>query len=124
MAIDNYGMRRLRRYKTFVQLKYSTPIAKIEEFCERVRQLIYLNPLIKKDNAIVSLYEMNSSSIDIMVTIFFVTEDYKVELSERHKFISDILKLANEMKVEFAYPTQTVFLEKSGVEEKSLNLNN
>lgn len=112
MAIDNYGMRRVRRYKTFVQLEYSTPLAKIEEFCERVRYLIQLSPLIQKDNAIVTLYEMNSSSIDIMVTIFFVTEEYKIELSERHKFISEILKLANEMKVEFAYPTQTVFLEK------------
>lgn len=111
MAIDNYGMRRVRRYKTFVQLEYSTPLAKIEEFCERLRYLIQLNPLIQKDNAIVSLYEMSSSSIDIMVTVFIVTEELKIELAERHKFISDILKLAAEMKVAFAYPTQTVVLE-------------
>lgn len=116
MAIDNYGMRRVRRYKTFVQLEYSTPLAKIEEFCERLRYLIQLNPLIQKDNAIVTLYEMSSSSIDIMVTIFIVTEEIKIELSERHKFISDILKLAAEMKVAFAYPTQTVVLERKNVE--------
>ncbi|MFA6236323.1 MAG: mechanosensitive ion channel family protein [Bacteriovorax sp.] len=116
MAIDNYGMRRVRRYKTTVQLKYSTPLEQIEQFCERVRYLIQLNPLIQKDNAIVSLFEMNTSSIDIMITVFIVTEEYKIELSERHKFISDILRLAGEMKVEFAYPTHTVLLENNHVE--------
>lgn len=112
MAIDNYGMRRVRRYKTFVNLEYSTPLDKIEEFCERLRYMIALNPLIQKETAVVYLYEMGTSSIDIMITIFFVTEEQKVELSERHKFISDILSLANEMKVNFAYPTQTVFMNK------------
>lgn len=112
MAIDNYGMRRVRRYKTFVQVEYSTPLDKIEDFCERLRYLIQLHPLIQKDNAVVSLYEMNSSSIDIMVVVFFVTEEIKIELAERHKFIMDILRLAAEMKVEFAYPTQTLFLDK------------
>lgn len=111
MAIDNYGMRKVRRYKTFIQLEYSTPLDKIEEFCERVRYLIQLNPLIQKESAIVSLFEMNASSIDILVTIFIVTEEYKAELAERHRFISDILKLALEMEISFAYPTQKLFLE-------------
>lgn len=121
MAIDNFGMRRIRRYKTMVQFQYSTPIEQIEDFCERVRYLIQLNPLIQKDNAIVFLHEMSSSSIDVMITIFFITEDYKVELSERHKFISDILKLAKEMKIEFAYPTQTLVIEDRKVPEISQN---
>lgn len=112
MAIDNYGMRRVRRYKTFLQLEYATPLKKIEDFCERVRYLIQLNPLIQKENAIVSLYEMNSSSIDIMLVVFFVTEEQKVELAERQRFIFDILKIAEELGVNFAYPSQTLFLEK------------
>lgn len=113
MAIDNYGMRRVRRYSTTVRLKYSTPFPKIEEFCQRVRYIIQLNPLIQKDNAIVTLFEMSQNSIDILITIFFVTEEIKVELSERHKFISDILKLASELGLEFANPVHTVFLEKT-----------
>ena len=113
MAIDNYGMRKLRRYKTFLQLEYSTPLAKIEEYCERVRYLIQLNPMIQKESAIVSLYEMNASSLDIMLTVFFDTDNYKTELDERHKFIYEILKIAEELEVKFAYPTQTIVLEKT-----------
>ena len=113
MAIDNYGMRRVRRYKTFLHLEYATPLVKIEEYCERIRYLIQLNPLIQKDNAIVSLYEMNTSSLDIMLTVFFITDDYKVELDERHKFIYEILKIAEQIDVKFAYPTQTLLIEKT-----------
>ena len=109
MAIDNYGMRRVRRYKTFLQIEYATPLKKIEDFCERVRYLIQLNPLIQKENAIVSLYEMNSSSIDIMLVVFFVTEEQKVELAERQKFIFDILKIAEELGVNFCLPVPDPF---------------
>lgn len=111
MAIDNYGLRRVRRYKTLLQLEYTTAPFKIEEFCQGLRSLIQINPLIKKDNAIVSLYEMSSSSIDILLTIFFITDDIKIELAERHKFIIEVLKLAEDTGVKFAYPTQTVLLE-------------
>jgi MscS family membrane protein len=122
MAIDNYGMRRVRRYKTFLQIEYATPLMKIEEYCERIRYLIQLNPIIQKDNAIVTLFEMNSSSLDIMLTIFFVTDNYKTELAERHKFIYEILKIAEQIEVKFAYPTQTIFLEKTKSTEMAKNL--
>ena len=113
MAIDNYGMRRARRYKTFLQLEYSTPLTKIEEFCDRLRYLIQINSTVQKDNAVVSVYEMNTSSIDILLVVFFQTADGTVELSERHNFILEVLKLAEELKINFAYPTQTLHLEKN-----------
>ena len=113
MAIDNYGMRRARRYRTFLQIVYGTPIEKIEAYCEGVRSLINSNPLIQKDNAIVTLHEMNTSSLDILLTVFFITDVYRVELRERHKLITDILKLAEDQGITFAYPTQTILLEQS-----------
>jgi MscS family membrane protein len=112
MAIDNYGMRKLRRYKTFLQLEYATPLVKIEEYCDRIDKLIHSNPIIKKENAIVTLYELNANSVDIMLVVFFITDDLKVELSERHKLISHILKIAEQIGVKFANQSQTIVLEK------------
>ncbi len=120
MAIDNYGMRKVRRYKTFLQIEYSTPLIKIEEFCERIRYLIQLNPMIQKENAIVTLYEMNTSSLDIMLVVFFITETTLIELAERHKFIYELVKIAEEIGVKFAYPTQTLFLEKPDLTQSTL----
>ena len=122
MAIDNYGMRRVRRYKTFLQIEYTTPLNKIEEYCELIRSHIQLNPIIQKDNAIVSLYEMSTSSLDIMLTIFFVTDNYKTELAERHKFITEMLKIAEQIEVKFAYPSQTIFLGNTKNIEADKNL--
>jgi len=111
MAIDNYGMRRVRRFKTILQMEYSTPLSKLQEFCDRIRYQIQLNPTILKDEYSVNIYDLGSSSIDIMLTIFFVTGQQNVELSERHNFILEILKIAEELGVKFAYPTQTLHLE-------------
>jgi MscS family membrane protein len=111
MAIDNYGMRRVRRYKTMLQLEYSTTREKLQEFCDRIRYQIQLNPMILKDDNIVTIYDLNTSSIDILLTLYFVTGQQKVELAERHKFILEILKIAEELDVQFAYPTQTLHLE-------------
>jgi len=121
MAIDNYGMRKLRRYKTFLQLEYATPLLKIEEYCDRINKLIHSNPIIKKENAIVTLYEMNANSVDIMLVVFFITDDLKVELSERHKLISHILKIAEQIGVKFANQTQTIVLEKFNSTETDKN---
>lgn len=111
MAIDNYGMRRMRRFKTTLQLVHTTPLDKLQEFCDRIRYEIQLHPLILKDDHSVTIYELGHSSVDILLTVFFVTGELKVELAERHKFILSILKIAEEIGVKFAYPTQTVFLE-------------
>ena len=111
MAIDNYGMRRVRRYKTTLQLEYSTTREKLQEFCDRLRYQIQLNPMMLKDDNIVTIYELNTSSIDVLLTVYFVTGQQKVELAERHKFILEILKTAEELGVQFAYPTQTLHLE-------------
>jgi MscS family membrane protein len=110
MAIDNYGMRRVRRFRTSLQMEYSTPIPKLQEFCDRIKYQIQLNPVILKEDQSVTIYELGASSISIMLTVFFVTGEYKVELAERHKFIVEILKIAEEVGVKFAYPSHTVFL--------------
>lgn len=112
MAIDNYGMRKLRQYKTFLRLEYTTSREKIEEYCEQIKKHIDQNSIIQKESAIITLFEVGPSSLDILLTVFFITDDLKIELAERHKFISKILKIAEEVGVKFAYPTQTVLLDK------------
>lgn len=110
MPIDNYGMRGTRRYKTFLQLEYNTPVEKIEEFCERLRYLCKIHPIINTDNAQAYAYEMTDRSINILLTVFFKTTDGSVELEERHKLIVEILRLADDIGVRFAFPTNTMLL--------------
>lgn len=108
--IDNYGMRSYRRFSTTLGVQYDTPIEKIEAFCSGIRTLIEKHPHTRKDYYQVYINGLGASSINILLYVFFVTPDWAEELKERHRLICDILRLAKEMGVQFAFPTQTLHM--------------
>lgn len=114
LAIDNYGMRNYRRFRTLLQIEYSTSFEKIDSFIEQVRYMMNLNPNIEKSEmpTQVHVYELGESSINILVNVYLIAENNVVELQERHKLLMEIMKLAKENNVEFAYPTRTLFMKK------------
>jgi MscS family membrane protein len=111
-TIDNMGARRYRRMKTMLGLTYDTPPEKIDAFCEGVRELVRLHPYMRKDYFHVYFNQYNSASLDILVYVFWETPEWNTELRERHRFLLDILRLAKQVGVEFAYPTQTLYLKR------------
>lgn len=106
--IDNMGRRRFRRMKTTLGLEYDTPPEKIEAFCEGIRQLIMSYNWTRKDSFHVYFNGFGASSLDIMLVVFWKTADFSREQIERHRLMIDTLRLAKEIGVEFAFPTQTV----------------
>ncbi len=109
-VVDNMGRRRFRRIKTMLGLEYGTPPAKIEAFCEGVRELIRRHPYTRKDYYHVYLNQLSASSLDVMLYCFIECPDWAVELRERERLFLDILKLASALGVSFAFPTQTLHL--------------
>ena len=108
--IDNWGKRKFRRIKTHLSLTYDTPPDKIEAFCEGVRELIRQHPYTRKDYFHVYLHQFSASSLDVLLYCFLITPEWNTELRERHRLFVDIIRLANELGVEFAFPTQTLFM--------------
>ncbi|NQY51410.1 MAG: mechanosensitive ion channel [Piscirickettsiaceae bacterium] len=109
--VDNMGARRYRRMKTMLGLIYDTPPEKIDTFCEGIRALIQLHPYMRRDYYQVYFNQYNLASLDILIYVFWETPDWNMELRERHRFLLDILRLAKQLGVEFAYPTQTLHLK-------------
>lgn len=109
-SIDNKGKRRFRRLVTNLGLEYDTAPVKIEAFCEGIRQLILSHKWTRKDNFHVYFTNFGPSSLDIQVVVYWKTEDYSRELSEKHRLMIDILRLADELGVSFAFPTQTLHM--------------
>ncbi|MCY4644961.1 MAG: mechanosensitive ion channel [Bacteriovoracales bacterium] len=107
---DNYGRRKYRRFSTKIGVQYDTPPEKIEAFCEGIRNLILQCPHSRKDYFHVYLNEMGDSDLKILVYIFWEVKDWSQELTERHRFLIDVLRLAKSMGIEFAFPTQTLHL--------------
>lgn len=107
-SIDNMGKRRFRRLNTTLGVEYGTPAAKIEAFCEGIRQLILSHKWTRKDSFHVYFDGFGASSLDIKLMVYWETDDYARELAERHRLNVDIMRLAKEMGIEFAFPTQTL----------------
>ncbi len=112
-SVDNYGARRYRRAKILLSLTYSTPPERIDAFCEGIRELIRLHPYTRKDYYHVYFNKFGASSLDVLLYAFFEVPDWSTELRERHKLFIDILRLAERLGVEFAFPTQTIWMERS-----------
>jgi len=49
----------------------------------------------------------------VLLYAFFEVPDWPTELRERHQLFADILRLAQRLGVDFAFPTQTVHLEQT-----------
>ena len=109
-VVDNYGRRQYRRWKTYVGVQYDTPPDKLVAFTEGIRELVRTHPYTRKDYFQVYLNRFGPSSLDILLYIFHEVPDWSTELRERERMFLDIVRLADQLGVQFAFPTQTVHL--------------
>src|SRR5690606_5605523 len=70
------------------------------------------HPYTRKDYYHVWLNAFGPHSLDILVYMFFECPDWSIELREKHRFMLDIIRRADRLEVEFAFPTQTLHLTK------------
>jgi hypothetical protein len=93
-----------------ISLEYSTPPEKIDAFCEGIRELIRRHPYTRKDYYMVYFNEFADSALNILLYAFHEVPDWATELRERHRLFVDIVRLAQRLGVEFAFPTQTLHI--------------
>ena len=112
--IDNMGRRQYRRVRCMISVTYSTTPEQLEAFCEGIRELIRRHPYTRRDYYHCYVNEFAASSIDILLYCFHEVPDWGTELRERQRLFVDIIRVANRLGVEFAFPTQTVHLAGDG----------
>ena len=111
MAIDNHGMREYRRFYTNIALQYDTPVTHLEQFVQGLRKIVLEHPETRKDYFEIHMNDMAASSLNVMFYIFFAVPTWSDELRCRHEVILAIIKLAQKLGVQFAFPTQTLHME-------------
>ncbi|MEC4667927.1 MAG: mechanosensitive ion channel family protein, partial [Nitrospirota bacterium] len=110
-VIDNLGRRRMRRQRFFVQIRYDTPREKVEQFINGINRLITDHPMIEKDDFHIRFNGFGESGLDILVYFYLHVPTYFTELEERERILLQILDLAKEIDIEFAFPTRTLHVE-------------
>ncbi|MCF8005397.1 MAG: mechanosensitive ion channel family protein, partial [Chromatiaceae bacterium] len=111
-TIDNMGRRTYRRVYTRLAIRYDTPPERIDAFIEGIKAVIMATPSTRKDYFHVVLNDFAPSSLDIMLYFFLQVPDWSAELIERQRVLLEIVRLAERLEVKFAFPTQTVEIER------------
>lgn len=110
-TIDNHGLRVHRRFNTQIAVTYDTPPEMIDVFVKGLRKIVDDHPSTVKDNYHVYFNDMASSSLNIMFYIFFEVPTWGEELACKHEVLMSIIRLAKELGINFAFPTQTLHVE-------------
>jgi len=111
ITINNKGLRKFRRYKTNVGLRYDTPPELIEAFVNGVRKIIIAHPETKSESYNVEFTSFGDSALLIMINVYFKSLDWSVEQSSKHRLHIAIIKLAKALGVDFAFPSSTLIIE-------------
>ena len=109
--VDNMGQRTYRRMRQMLPLRYDTDPERIHAFVEGIRAVIRANEAMRQDVYEIHLNRFSESSVEVMVYCFFRVPDWNRELTERHNFVLEVLRLARELGIEFAVPARTLQLE-------------
>ncbi|MFT5620941.1 MAG: MscS family membrane protein [Flavobacteriaceae bacterium] len=112
MIVDNLGLRVYRRWRWNMGVEYGTKPEVLRELCIRAKETINENSWVADEKTTVTVSELGGSSINIFVNIFLDIKSYDAELASKHELILQLITLAEEMKVEFAFPTQTLHIKK------------
>lgn len=109
--VDNLGLRKYRRVKMMLNLTYDTPPEKLEAFVEGIKAIIVANKHMWKDFYEVHFNQFGPHSLDVLVYCFLEVPSWSDELQQKHNFFMEILRLAKDIGVSFAYPTQTLHVD-------------
>lgn len=111
MIVNNKGLRAFRRYQTNLGVRYDTPPELIEAFVVGIRKIIEIDPGTRNDAFNAEFIGFGDSSLQILLNVYFTELDWNSEQASKHKLHMEILKLAKELGVEFAFPSTTLMIE-------------
>ncbi|MBX3103251.1 MAG: mechanosensitive ion channel family protein [Bacteroidetes bacterium] len=110
-SIDNLGMRTFRRMQITIGLQYDTPPELLETYLNGLRALVLQHPHTRKDAFDIYLNNMSASSLDILFVIHFAVATAPEELRCRHEILMAIIRMAQQLGIQFAFPTQSIHVE-------------
>src|SRR5690606_26362858 len=110
--VDNMGRRKYRRVYTRLRVTFDTPPERMKKFVEGIREISKNAPTARRDLYHIYFNEYGASSLEVMVYFFLEVPSWAEELKDREAVFAEIYQLADKLEVSFAFPTQTIHLEK------------
>ncbi|MGE0617152.1 MAG: mechanosensitive ion channel family protein [Bacteriovoracia bacterium] len=109
--IQNFKRMQERRVVQKFGILYSTPAEKIEQVSGWVRQIIEARPKLRFDRCHFAAY--GDSSLDFEFVFYVLNPDYNAFMDLQQEVLLAMFRKFREEGVDFAFPTRTLFIEKS-----------
>jgi len=110
-TIQNIGKRSYIKRTANLGITYDTPPDKIERALEILREILNNHKGMHQDfPPRVFFNEFNADSLNILVMYWYHPPDYLKYMDFTEKFNKEVFRRFNEEGIDFAFPTQTVYL--------------
>jgi len=111
--IVNFTRMKKRRIKFNLGVSYGTSRKQMEEVVEGIKKIIKENSRFDHTFYMVHFTEFGAYSLDIFIYCFTKTTVWDEFLAGREEFNLEIMHLLEELGVEIAFPSQTIYMERS-----------
>ena len=108
--VQNFRRMQKRRVIFSLGIVYGTPAEKLEKVPQILEEVVTGTPMTEFDRC--HFKDYGDSSINFETVYYVTSRDMKDYMDTNEKVNLEIYKRFEEEKIEFAYPTQTIFLEK------------
>lgn len=108
--ISNWGSRRRRRVQMSVRLLRGTPRDRLETFVARLQEVVAAQPGADADGMAIGIKGLGPDSIEVEILVHFRVFSYDAQIAAQQALVLDMLDLAEEVGVAFAFPTQTLHM--------------
>ncbi len=113
-SVTNYSRRHHRRIRWLIGLEYRTSIDQLKQIRDSITNLIENNnDFAKNENSgfFVRIDSFSDSSIDMLVQVFTVTNDWSEYLKIKEDLAVSIIEIVEASKAGFAFPSQSLYVE-------------
>ncbi len=108
--LNNISMGEMRRVRFNITLTYKSKPEQIRSIINDIKQIIKDHPQTT-DDFVVRFTDFDSSSLNILVVYFVRGNAYENMVNTKEELNMMILDIVERHGCEFAYPTQTVYIE-------------
>ncbi|MCU0441894.1 MAG: mechanosensitive ion channel family protein [Bacteroidia bacterium] len=110
-ALNNITMSEARRVRFNLMLTYQSKSSQIKGIIDDIMQALTSHPLVL-ENPIVRFADFDSSSLNILIIYFVKGNEYETMITVKEELNIKIMEIVEKHGCEFAFPTQTIYLQK------------
>ena len=121
MQLDNFAPRDQRLFKTVLGLRYETTPEQLRDVLEELRKLLANHPRVMEEPARVRFIGYGAYSLDLEIFAYLVCSDQDTFLAIQEEILLRIADIVKACGADFAFPSQTTYLEMSGTQRMALS---